>query len=688
MNRPELSNDKVQPLPGFPDLKTRHVNGTYEFVGERQTGLTGSGHVKTSRMSLLEYITNGRSPQWHQERFDDVLLNHLVIRSSSSTNKPIREGDWIDPYNPSCTIMAAKHRDRNNFPNDWIAVKIVRLHGTEKDTNEAKKRFMHEIRNMQTLSADRHHHIISFIGSYESGQEMGIAMFPVAKYSLELLLKNVSDHNWENRDKLDGFSHHHHFWALLRYFLCLSSAVAWLHSRNTKHKDIKPANILIDCKQSIVLADFGLSRIYDNREDAGISSGQTGYTMTYAPPEVIDQTDRTYSADLFSLACVFLEMATVICGEPTEKYTKRLKHRTTPQGARPKCYASSPEVVRDWVEDLKKKREKVHPAAERLLTHGLERVKIMMSKEAHARGEAKDAYECFKSVVESAYAFGPVSKLTCERCTSIDSLLPPENQHERSPTVPENHAESSHQATHALHNTAHPSSAFTSSTIVATPLGTPILEKPCMKGLVERQAIKPLSLGAKVDITDNPETGGHTSEALNSSEPSRTGRGLEVPSPSDVTYNPSSISERTTTSGSPSNQSTPPSSISMRDGASTGTPQQESLRCVKRNRGQFYQTTSLLKDLPGQKVIVWDVKKKTTEIQDKDYLLDYKRGVLFISDWRKRETVQIKHLNDRSLNLFTLLSVVKIFRCWREKIQLLLIVSERSEERYKDYLES
>ncbi|KAL1613351.1 hypothetical protein SLS54_010706 [Diplodia seriata] len=427
MTYSEFSSDQSQSLPTFPDLKPRNVNGTYQFVNEsegtseeRQPRKTGSGHEKTSRMSLLEYITNRQSPQWHQEWFGDLLLNHLVIRSSSTTNKPIREGDWIERYNTRCDIMAAKHIDRNNFPDDWIAVKIIRLRGTEKKNNEAKQRFMEEIRNMQRLSAMRHHHIISFIGSYESGQEMGIAMFPVAKYSLKLLLRNVSDDNWEKRDRDNDFSEHHHTWALLRYFLCLSSAVAWLHLNNVKHKDIKPANILIDCKQSIILADFGLSRIYESKEEAGISGGQTEYTLTYAPPEAIDETERSFSTDLFSLACVFLEMITVICGKTTMALTDQLKYRTSPHSERSKCYASSSEVIRAWTEDLRAKEKKVHPAARKLLTEGLDRVNVMISKEPSARGEAKEAHECFKGVVESAYAVLGDSRLTCERCANVE----------------------------------------------------------------------------------------------------------------------------------------------------------------------------------------------------------------------------------------------------------------------------
>lgn len=418
----DSTNDRIPPLPRVPGYReTLDAYGNIILVhesegnkDERQPKKTGSGHEKTSQMSLWEYVYSEESQRWHEEKFTDGSLNHLVI-TTSSTFTPFRESDHID-HNEKCILVAARHRDNGSFPNDWIAVKKILLKGSEQRVNEAKQKFRQEILNMQDLSKRRHHHIIAFIGSYEKGQWMGIAMFPVAKYSLKHLLEDISK---KNREKKVDFSEHHHVWAMLRYFLCLSSAVAWLHSIPVKHKDIKPANILIDCAQSIILADFGLSRVYESKEAADISGGQTEYTLTYAPPEAIDSTDRNLSTDLFSLGCVFLEMITVICGETIETLRDKLRWRAHPYSysGRSKCYASSVEETRYWINFLKGKS--THPAARPLLVEGLDRVSKMMSQTPHARGDAKEAHECFKGIAWRAQASSQSSNVFCEPCADI-----------------------------------------------------------------------------------------------------------------------------------------------------------------------------------------------------------------------------------------------------------------------------
>lgn len=68
-----------------------------------------------------------------------------------------------------------------------------------------------------------------------------------------------------------------------------------------------------------------------------------------------------------------------------------------------------------------------------------------------------------------------------------------------------------------------------------------------------------------------------------------------------------------------------------------------------------------------------------------DFLTD-NIGVLFVLDWKKRETVQIEHLHlrDTSTNLVKLLGS-KIIHYWSGQARLLLIVSEQAEDGYGRY---
>ncbi|KAF2196317.1 kinase-like protein, partial [Delitschia confertaspora ATCC 74209] len=94
--------------------------------------------------------------------------------------------------------------------------------------------------------------------------------------------------------------------SLRRFFGCLSAAMSFIHQNNVKHMDIKPKNILVQ-RREIFIADFGVARAYRSAHESE-TDGPTAFTRMYAAPEVALQDKRGFSADIFPLGCVFLEM--------------------------------------------------------------------------------------------------------------------------------------------------------------------------------------------------------------------------------------------------------------------------------------------------------------------------------------------------------------------------------------------
>ncbi|CAN1784043.1 Mitogen-activated protein kinase kinase kinase ANP1, partial [Linum perenne] len=92
----------------------------------------------------------------------------------------------------------------------------------------------------------------------------------------------------------------------------------YLHNNGIMHRDIKGANILVDNKGCIKLADFGASKqVVELATMTGAKSMKgTPYWMA---PEVIRQTGHSFSADIWSVGCTVIEMAT---GKPpwSQKY--------------------------------------------------------------------------------------------------------------------------------------------------------------------------------------------------------------------------------------------------------------------------------------------------------------------------------------------------------------------------------
>ena len=86
----------------------------------------------------------------------------------------------------------------------------------------------------------------------------------------------------------------------------LAQALAFLHQCKPPiiHRDLKPENILLADNGSIKLADFGLSKICQNKGRGQYQmTGETG-TLQYMAPEVIRSEQYDSSVDLYSFALV------------------------------------------------------------------------------------------------------------------------------------------------------------------------------------------------------------------------------------------------------------------------------------------------------------------------------------------------------------------------------------------------
>jgi len=137
----------------------------------------------------------------------------------------------------------------------------------------------------------------------------------------------------------------------------VADALAYAHERGVVHRDVKPANIMLDSGHAVV-ADFGIALATQHSDSrrltvTGASPGSPHYM---SPEQAAGEADLDGRSDIYSLGCVLYE---ALAGDPP--FTGRM-----PQAILAKKLAEPPPGVRIV-------RDTVPPALEQVITRSLAR---------------------------------------------------------------------------------------------------------------------------------------------------------------------------------------------------------------------------------------------------------------------------------------------------------------------------
>ncbi|TMW95756.1 hypothetical protein EJD97_008376 [Solanum chilense] len=177
----------------------------------------------------------------------------------------------------------------NSESGEMCAMKEVTLFSDDPKSRESAQQLGQEI---SLLSRLRHPNIVQYLGSETVDDKLYIYLEYVSGGSIYKILQEYG--------QLGEL-------AIQSYTQQILSGLAYLHAKNTVHRDIKGANILVDPNGRVKLADFGMAK-HITGQYCPLSFKGSPYWMA---PEVIKNSNGcNLAVDIWSLGCTVLEMAT------------------------------------------------------------------------------------------------------------------------------------------------------------------------------------------------------------------------------------------------------------------------------------------------------------------------------------------------------------------------------------------
>ncbi len=186
--------------------------------------------------------------------------------------------------------MARVYLGMDKFSRQLAAVKVI--DASFRDEFDYRARFEREA---QAISRLNHPQIIKLHGFGESDGIIYIAMQYVQGTDLAPILQTCRTEKTEIA--LDD---------ICRLVYEIGSALDYAHQQGIIHRDVKPANILIDENGHAILTDFGLALL----TDVGTRGEIFGTPYYIAPEQAISSAGAIPKSDQYSLGVILYEMCT------------------------------------------------------------------------------------------------------------------------------------------------------------------------------------------------------------------------------------------------------------------------------------------------------------------------------------------------------------------------------------------
>ncbi|XP_075253282.1 serine/threonine-protein kinase Nek4-like [Convolutriloba macropyga] len=172
---------------------------------------------------------------------------------------------------------------------------VMKLINLEKANSKERQYAEQEAKLLKNLS---HPNIVSCKDTFwfdSSQSQLGIVMSYCEGGDLYKLLKNR-----KGKGKLPEND-------IMEWFIQITLAVQYLHSRNILHRDLKTQNVFLTRSNLVKVGDLGIARQLKENEMADTLIG----TPYYMSPEIFQNIPYSYKSDIWSLGCILYEMTSL-----------------------------------------------------------------------------------------------------------------------------------------------------------------------------------------------------------------------------------------------------------------------------------------------------------------------------------------------------------------------------------------
>uniref|UniRef100_A0A8C3VZF9 Serine/threonine-protein kinase 33 n=1 Tax=Catagonus wagneri TaxID=51154 RepID=A0A8C3VZF9_9CETA len=289
---------KLSPMSVVEMSQTSSV-GSSEFTvsPERRKERQASKDIAAVKDVPLRTSDVERKPsqqQWGRGNVTEGKVPHVRMDSGAAVQEIYTFGRILGQGSFGLVIEAVD----KDTETKW-AIKTV---NKEKAGSSAVKLLEREVNILKSV---RHEHIIQLEQVFETPKKMYLVMELCENGELKEILARKG-HFSENETR----------WIIQS----LASAIAYLHSKDIVHRDLKLENIMVkssfidannEMNVNIKVTDFGLAVRKQGRSEAMLQA--TCGTPIYMAPEVINAHDYSQQCDIWSTGVI---MYMLLCGEP------------------------------------------------------------------------------------------------------------------------------------------------------------------------------------------------------------------------------------------------------------------------------------------------------------------------------------------------------------------------------------